>query len=111
MKDKFWKYLNAAVLVTAGILYVFLAVQRNFWYDEAYTVGMIYNDFGDIFSITARDVHSPFYYCVLKLFYLFPGMGQMVSVKLFSWIFMMLYLIGGGMRVKKYTAEKLNFTG
>lgn len=109
MEEKNWKYLNVTVLVSAGILFLILAVQRNFWYDEAYTVGMIRNSFADIVSITARDVHSPFYYYMLKMFYLFPGMRQMIAVKLFSWIFMMLYLFGGSRVCRKIYGRKVEF--
>lgn len=75
-EDKAWKYLNISVLVVANILYMFLALHRNFWYDEAYTAAMIRRSFAEIVEATAGDVHSPFYYCVVRIFYLFPGMGQ-----------------------------------
>ena len=72
-----------------------LTLYENFWYDEAYTIGMIRRDFSDIIHITSQDVHPPLYYILLKIFYIFPGMEQLLSVKIFSWIFYLLYLILG----------------
>ena len=60
-EEKFWKYACIGVLVLSNILFFLLAIHENFWYDEAYTVGMINRDFAEIIEVTAQDVHSPFY--------------------------------------------------
>ncbi len=108
MKINF-KYINIAVFLIANILYFFLACSEVFYYDEAYTVGMIYRDFGDIVTITSRDVHSPLYYILLKMFYFFPGMQSLISTRLFSWLFMCLYLIVGGRICRKLYDRKVEF--
>lgn len=100
-KDTFWKYACLVCFVAVNIMYLYLAVQKTFHYDEAYSVGMINNSFREIIEITAQDVHSPFYYFMLKLFCMIPGLSTLTGGKLFSWMFMMLYMIAGGMIIRK----------
>lgn len=107
----FWKYANITVLIIVNAMFFVLATHENFWYDEAYTVGMIFRDFQDILEITSNDVHTPFYYFVLKLFYQTIGCGQLISIKIFSWIFLIIYFVFGGGFAGNTIAEKLNFFG
>lgn len=72
-----------------------LTLYENFWYDEAYTIGMIQRNFEDIIQTTSKDVHPPLYYILLKIFYIFPGMEQLLSTKVFSWLFYLGYLLLG----------------
>jgi len=104
-----WKYLNIAVIICASILYTILASFKVFWYDEAYTVGMIYRDFSEIIEITSQDVHTPFYYFVLKIFYETIGCKSLVSIKLFSVLFLLLYLVIGGRICRKHFNRKIEF--
>ncbi|MCD7724196.1 MAG: hypothetical protein LUI12_01360 [Clostridiales bacterium] len=39
---------------------------NDIWYDELFTVGMIEHSYGELIALTARDVHPPFYYCIVK---------------------------------------------
>ena len=39
---------------------------NDIWYDELFTVGMIEHSYGDLIAFTARDVHPPLYYCIVK---------------------------------------------
>lgn len=105
----FWKYANIAVLIILNFIYFILAIHENFWYDEAYTVGMVLRDFSDIISITSQDVHTPFYYCVLKLFYHTIGMEHLISIKIFSWIFLFAYFVFGGWVCRKHYSRKVEF--
>jgi len=60
---------------------VFLALVVRFhgitvpaiWYDEAFSVLLAKYDLGQICSITARDLHPPFYYVVLHYWMIFFG--------------------------------------
>ncbi len=79
-----------------------LSLYENFWYDEAYTIGMIQREFTDIIRTTSQDVHPPLYYILLKLFYIFPGMEQLLSVKVFSWLFYLAYLLLGAHICRKH---------
>ncbi|MDE6386633.1 MAG: hypothetical protein K2L82_02360 [Lachnospiraceae bacterium] len=44
-----------------------LCFSSDIWYDELFTVGMIEHSYGDLIAFTARDVHPPLYYCIVKL--------------------------------------------
>lgn len=101
-QEKFWKYTNLIILFLINFMCLGLTLYENFWYDEAYTVGMIQRDFGDIIQTTSQDVHPPLYYILLKLFYIFPGMEQLLSVKVFSWLFYLGYLILGSYICRKH---------
>lgn len=79
-----------------------LTLYENFWYDEAYTIGMVQRDFMDIVHTTSQDVHPPLYYILLKIFYIFPGMEQLLAVKVFSWLFYLLYLLLGSYICRKH---------
>ena len=43
-----------------------LCFSNDIWYDELFTVGMIEHSYGDLIAFTARDVHPPLYYCIVK---------------------------------------------
>ena len=43
-----------------------LCFSNDIWYDELFTVGMIEHSYGDLVAFTARDVHPPLYYCIVK---------------------------------------------
>lgn len=53
---------------------VFLCFSNDIWYDELFTMGLANQSFGELISITARDVHPPLYYMIVKLF-LMPVRG------------------------------------
>ncbi len=60
-------YLLLAVSVILLGRSVALCFSRDIWYDELFTVGMIEHSYGDLIAFTARDVHPPLYYCIVKL--------------------------------------------
>ena len=108
-EDIFWKYACAVIFLLANAMYMYLAVQKTFHYDESYSIGMISNSFERIITITSQDVHSPFYYFALKIFCMLPGMNGLVGAKWFSWLFMLLYLIFGGRVIGKRYGRKVEF--
>ena len=107
--DKFWKCACLACFIIVNVMYLYLAIQKTYHYDEAYSVGMIRNSFGEIIEITSQDVHSPFYYFALKLFCMIPGLSVLTGAKLFSWMFMLLYMIAGGIIVRRNYDWKICF--
>ena len=106
-KDKFWKYTNLIILLIINFMCLSLSIYENFWYDEAYTIGMIERDFMDIIHTTSQDVHPPLYYILLKIFYMFPGMGKLLAVKFFSWVFYFAYLLLGAYICRKHYNHKV----
>lgn len=108
MKEKRMNFenLNIILLVVLGILYLLLALKINFHYDEAYSIGMIANSYGEILEITSRDVHSPLYYWLLKMFCGISKEHVFVLSKIFSWAFMMAFLgLGRYICQKRYNSK------
>lgn len=47
---------------------VYLCFSIDIWYDELFTMGLAEQSCGKLISITARDVHPPLYYLIVKFF-------------------------------------------
>ena len=61
-------YLFLAISVIMLCKSLMLCFSSDIWYDELFTVGMIEHSCGDLIAFTARDVHPPLYYCIVKFF-------------------------------------------
>lgn len=99
--------LWAVSIVLLGIS-VFLSFSGDIWYDELFTMGLVKQPLGKLISITARDVHPPLYYLLLKIFCL-PLSGaktdifvQTAAAKLFSTLPFFFCLILGITKVRKH---------
>lgn len=98
-----------ALPVLGAIIWGAFCITNNLWYDEAYSASMVSRSWFDLIYITAVDDHSPFYYCILKLFYHLCGGGtHFWALKLFSVLFMMGYLFLGMFYVKKLFDERIS---
>lgn len=53
-------------LILLGVA-VYLCFCSDIWYDELFTMGLANSSFGELVSRTARDVHPPLYYVIVKL--------------------------------------------
>lgn len=93
-----WHILPVLGLLIWGAL----AVTNYLWYDEAYSAALVSKNISDMIAITSKDVHSPFYYVLLKGFYWLCGSGENYwSLKVFSLIFSIGYMLIGKYWVKK----------
>lgn len=81
---------------------VYLSFSSDIWYDELFTMGLADQPLGELISITARDVHPPLYYLIVKLFLNFSGAvegsiaAQVTAAKLVSvlpFFLCLLYII------------------
>ena len=59
-------YLLIGLSVIMLVKGIALCFSSDIWYDELFTVGMIEHSYGDLIAFTARDVHPPLYYCIVK---------------------------------------------
>ena len=59
-------FLGVSIIMLGRSL--MLCFSNDIWYDELFTVGMIEHSYGDLIALTARDVHPPLYYCIVKIF-------------------------------------------
>ena len=106
-----WDNTIGILLWAVGIVLlsvsVFLSFSGDIWYDELFTMGLVKQPLGKLISMTARDVHPPFYYLLLKLFLLpLNGMGaglyaQTAAAKLFSVLPFFFCLLYGITKVRK----------
>ncbi len=79
----------------------------DIWYDELFTTGLANSTFSGLISLTARDVHPPLYYMVVKLFFLAFGSGrgsisQAIIAKLASTLPFFLCLLYAITKVRKH---------
>lgn len=75
------------VLAAAAVAaLVYLARFPDTWSDEAFTLSLVRRPLFDILRLTARDVHPPLYYILLKLFLIVtkPFLPVVPAAKLFS---------------------------
>ena len=94
--------LGAGMLVSSA----FLCVGSDIWYDEVFSLGLVRKPVGELISITARDVHPPLYYLILKLFLTAVPEStvamQVTASKLVSWLPFLCMLLLAVFPVKKY---------
>lgn len=74
-KPHYSKLSFLAPLLSAFIfsLLTCLNLRTAMWFDESYSAYIIRGDFGQIWHMTAMDVHPPFYYFCLKIWSLLFG--------------------------------------
>lgn len=77
-KEIIWRIIIAFYALCIFILHYVRIFDNNFWGDEAFTIVTIRENFGDIISITAADVHPPLYYFILRFFCLIFGFSGTV---------------------------------
>lgn len=98
-----WHALPLLGLIIWGVL----AANNGLWYDEAYSAALVRQDFAGLIETTGKDVHSPFYYILLKCFYHLCGGGTNYwSLKVFSLLFAFGYLLVGKYWIKRLYDEK-----
>jgi len=87
-----FEWMSWGVVILTALLMLVLCRTENVWYDEAYTIALIRHPVKELVEITSKDVHSPFYYLLLKGFYIV--LGQTIqSAKIFSVVFLVLFEI------------------
>ncbi len=84
-------------LLLAGVfLFLFRNTHDSPWFDEVFSRILIKHDFGQIWNLTAGDVHPPLYYFLLKLYGLVFG-NSIFALRAFSAIgALALAALGGG---------------
>lgn len=111
MKEKQSKKELAGILfflLGAGMLIcsAFLCFSSDIWYDEVFSLGLVRKPVKELISITARDVHPPLYYLILKLFLTAVPENavamQVAAAKLVSWLPFLCVLLLAVFPVKKY---------
>ncbi len=92
----------AAMLVNC----IRLCFCSDIWYDELFTVGMAEHSYGELISFTAKDVHPPLYYCIVKLILDFcklinPSADAVIVIKCASVLPYLLLMVYGLVFLRK----------
>ena len=58
--------INGTILAIGFIFFVSLIFNNNVWYDESFTTSIVKHTYTEIWNITAKDVHPPLYYYIVK---------------------------------------------
>ena len=66
-------YLAPLVSALTFTVFACLNLRTAMWFDESYSAYLIRGDFGQIWQMTAMDVHPPFYYFCLKVWSMLFG--------------------------------------
>ncbi len=103
-KKLYWIMTSAALALCFAI-----AFSGDFWYDEAFTLGIIKQPFGEICRITAMDVHPPLYYILLKIFSA-PFGNKLFAAHIFSLLPYYVILLVGGKTLKELFGKRTSIT-
>lgn len=103
------KLMMPFLVCLAIMIYVPALFHNNLWVDEIYTVLYLNGSVNDVFgTIIYNDVHPPLYYVILKIWtYLFSD--NLVSLRFFSLIPILLFAVLGGGPFKKLFGNKTAF--
>ena len=113
-KAEFLKKLNRIfdfVLIAFSLLmfcdYAVKCMGSDIWYDEVFSVDFAGRSFKELVSLTAADVHPPFYYIYLKILSpiiraVIPGHEIIPAMKLCSLLPLIIMLILGITFVRKH---------
>lgn len=88
-------FFSIIVPVSCAVLFMVLCMvglKNSIWFDESYSAYLIRGNIGDIWSLTASDVHPPFYYFCLKIWSLIFGYSD-VALRFMSVFFGALTII------------------
>ena len=82
-------YLLIGLSVLMLLKSLTLCAGNDIWYDELFTVGLAGHSFGELVMYTARDVHPPLYYCIVRIFtelckLIAPALDAAVTAKFVS---------------------------
>lgn len=89
------KAIAIVIIIVYTIFSVFLDfISNDIWFDEAFTVSLCTHSFTDVISLTAKDVHPPLYYLLLKIFTICFGNSIFVQ-RIFSTLPIIIFMVAG----------------
>jgi uncharacterized membrane protein len=108
MKKRLLTVLHIFVWIAGTAFLVLGSFNKQLWFDESYSVGLVHQNLWDLIVISTGDVHPPFYYIVLKL-YSFVFGDSLLSLRLFSVVFQSLLAGLGFTHIRRDFGEKVGF--
>ena len=90
------------LIIAFGGIYLSLCFNNNIWTDEGYTIDLLRNckTFQEVCNFTAKDVHPPLYYLILKIFTDRFGI-HLLLIKILSIVPMLLTMVLGATVIRK----------
>lgn len=88
----------------AGVLFFVFSIinlTSSIWFDESYSAYLIRGDFGQIWEMTAQDVHPPFFYFALKMWSSIFGTSD-IALRFMSVFFGLIAIVFIFHAVKKW---------
>lgn len=105
MKNNKIKIAHIFIIALTIILPIMAVFNPNLWFDEAYSVGVANQDWGNLFISTIDDVHPILYYILLKIFTMIFG-NSMVVFRVFSVIPLIVLSLFSYTHISKKYGEK-----
>ena len=102
--DKNQRLFSILVPIFAGVLFLIFSIlnlSSSIWFDESYSAYLIRGDFGQIWDMTAQDVHPPLFYFALKIWSSIFGTSD-VALRFMSVFFGLIAIVFIFHLVKKW---------
>lgn len=82
LDDNKRKIITWGITFFASLFLIILACQsKDVWYDETFSLGLARHSIKELIMLTAKDVHPPLYYLILKLAMIFfPGSATAAKI-------------------------------
>ena len=93
------------VSIMAACSVVYLGLKQSVWFDEAYSIDIAKQSWGEIVRLTAEDVHPPLYYWLLKFWMLLFGDNEL-ALRSMSALFFGASLVTMGALLRKFFGAK-----
>ena len=100
------KQIHISIIVLTFVLLLLGVFNQNLWFDEAYSVGLANQNWGNLIISGAYDVHPILYYMFLKVFTMIFG-NSMIAFRIFSVIPIVLLSIFSYTHIRKEFGEKV----
>ena len=100
--------LNIGLILLIAVVPMLLCFNDSLWFDEAYSVGIARQPWGNLLISTINDVHPILYYVLLKLYSLICG-TSVIALRIFSVIPIILLAIFSFVKIRKKFGEKVSF--
>ena len=106
--DKNLNKFNIGLIVLIAIAPLLLCFNSNLWFDEAYSVGLVRQPWGNLFISAINDVHPILYYVLLKLYSLIFG-DSVIALRIFSVIPVVILAIFSFVKIRKEFGDRVSF--
>ena len=106
--EKHLNKINIVLIVLIAIAPLLLCFNSSLWFDEAYSVGIANQPWGNLFISTINDVHPILYYVLLKIYSLICG-TSVIALRIFSVIPIVLLAVFSFVKIRKEFGNKVSF--